>query len=102
MRTQQSHQLPELDMVVNPTPVNCWCFKFEVTVNGTVMTLTRIDRDKKKDPGWWSTGMHFRVYSRNKFHYSFELTEYLYHGIEHELVPEDAMEKHLWDQLKLY
>ena len=85
------HQLPEPDMVVDPTPVYQETFKVKVTVNGTAMTLTRIDRKENERPGWKGRA-YFRVYSRNEFHYSFESTKYLYHCIDGERAPRDATE----------
>ena len=86
------HQLPEPDMVVNPrpTPVQKDC-NFVVSVNGTAIIITRINRKQDERPGW-PHSMFFWVYSRNEFHYSFESTKYLYHGIKYEYAPHDAME----------
>ena len=85
-------ELPEPDMVVDPRHIHHKeQFKLEVVVNGTTMILTRVDIKDDENPGW-SNDLSFRVYSRNEFHYSFELTKYLYHGIEGEGAPPDATE----------
>ena len=84
------HELPEPDMVVNPRHIGDWPSKFEVAVIGTELTLTRINRKEDERPGW--NHIAFRVYSRNEFHYSFESTKYLYHGIKREQAHRGATE----------
>ena len=93
-------ELPEPDMVVDPRHIyGDSRFKFEAVVIGTTLTLTRIERSGDEDPGWEYT-MKFRIYSRNEFHYSFESTKYLYHGIRGERAPEDATEIIFKDGIK--
>ena len=92
------YQLPELDMIVDPRP-NSWesQYKFEVTVNGTALTVMRIDPPEDRDLDYdastgWCDEIYFRVYLRNEFHYSFESTKYLYYGIPGERAPLDTTE----------
>ena len=85
------HQLPEDGMVVDPRPISRKEFKFVISVNGTALSITRIDRKEGEVPGWDVT-LIFRLYSRNEFHYSFESTKYLYHGLDGEKAPGDATE----------
>ena len=86
------HQLPESDMVVDPRSLFYdRSLKFEVTVNGTTLTITRIGRKQDQCPGW-DCYVRFRVYSRNEFHYPFDSTKYLYHGIDYEYAPQDVTE----------
>ena len=61
-----------------------------MVVNGKELAITRID--KSKDNEGWDYNMRFRVYSRNEFHYSFESTKCLYHGIDEERAPRDGTE----------
>ena len=42
------HQLPEPDIDVDPRAIFWTGLKFEVDVNFTAMTVTRIDRGKKR------------------------------------------------------
>ena len=86
-------QLPEPGMVVDPRPIYLDMFKFNVTTNGTIVTVARIktEKDGRKGPGW-PCSILFRVYSRNEFYYSFDATIYLYHGIEDEEAPKETTE----------
>ena len=64
---------------------------FEVKVDGTSMTVTRINRPEDQQPGWIGM-LTFRVYKNNEFRFSFTSTKYLFHGLEDEHPPIDATE----------
>ena len=84
-------ELPEPDMVVDPRHDNSTDLKrYEVNVNGTAMTVTKIRRNANENPGMGH--LRFRVYSRNEFHYPFDSTKYLYHGYYGERAPRNATE----------
>ena len=90
-------QLPEPNMIVDPRPIDIISgmenYKFEVAVNGMVMTVTRIDREKDERPGWpWS--MFFRVYSRNDsiIHLNRRSIFTMVPGIGNERTPRDTTE----------
>ena len=94
-RSRTNHATYELDnpdLIVDPRPMfpvmepnHDW--KFKVAVEGTTLTVTRID----KDLGWRGY-IHFRIYNRNEDFYSFESTKYLYHGIAGERAPHCSTE----------
>lgn len=80
------HELPEPDMVVDPRDIFDEIYKFKMVVYGTTLKVIRIDRKKDERPGC-PFALHFRVYRRDEFHYSFESMKYLYHGIDDECAP---------------
>ena len=51
--------------------------------------MTRVDIN---DAGWRYHALRFRLYSRNEFHYPFDSTKYLYHGIDGERAPPHGTE----------
>ena len=85
------YQLPEPEMIVDPRPINLLKqhrnidFKNKVRVEGAAIIVTGIGTELGL-----AERLSFRVYSRNEFHYSFESTKYLYHGIDGERAPENA------------
>ena len=82
--------LPHADMVPDPRGIfglREW-YKFRLSVNGRILTITRID----VDTSGWKSVLFLRAYLPTENIPDFTSTVYTYHGLLHEYAPKDTTE----------
>jgi len=83
-------QLPHANMVLDPRYMGLCRItfhKFSVSVNGRILTITRIDED-----AGWEEEFYLRAYMPMEKIPDFTSTIYTYWGLRHEEAPEDTTE----------
>jgi len=78
-------QLPHADVVFDPRHIGLTGYRFRFSVNGRMLTITRID-----DDGGWPYPFFLRAYLPTEGIPDFTSTVYTYHGLRHECAPKDT------------